>query len=151
MFLRPDRYCFSALGQETSRTQWGARSGRERTAMTFEKFAATAALSIALSLTAATPIGAWQARVNGRATSDADDGLAVALDPQTGSVFVAGTKQVTASESAFMVVKFSATGDKEWQHVLRGERSLATAATALAIDSNGFLFAAGYLVNADST
>ena len=57
--------------------------------------------------------------VNGRPGSDSDAGLAVALDSQTGAVFVGGDRATKSGTSSFAVIKLNAAGFKEWQHVVR--------------------------------
>src|SRR5262245_58576562 len=92
---------------------------------------------------AGTIADAWELAVNGRPGSDADAGLAVALDSQTGSVFVGGTRAVATRASAFAVMKFDASGTKQWQHVLSTDEGGFGTASVMAVDLQGFLFAAG--------
>jgi len=95
---------------------------------------------------------AWDIAVNGRPTSDRDDAMAVAVDGQTGDVFVAGQRQATPSDTAFLVTKFSAAGIKQWQHAVRGTAGEGGGnATELAVDSNGFVFVAGWVVKGGSS
>lgn len=100
---------------------------------------------------AAGPVSAWQATVNGRPASDMDDGLAVAVSP-TGSVFVGGRQQTTATHSDFLVVKLSPEGGREWQQTIAGTADIGTSAgaTALAVDDAGFVIAAGTVGNTAS-
>jgi hypothetical protein len=104
-----------------------------------------------ISLSVIAQASAWQTTVNGRPTSDGDNAVAVEVDSLTGSVFVAGQRQVTAVDTAFVVAKFDAAGAKEWQHVIRGEGGEGSGfASKLAIDANGFVYAAGWISSAGS-
>jgi len=104
---------------------------------------------VGLTLIAGTVVRAWDVSVNGRPASDSDSGMAVAVDPQTGSVFVAGQRQTSATESSFIIVKYSATGTKEWQHAVPGAAFSATGRAAVAVDRDGSVFAAGTIFNSD--
>src|SRR3954447_11689243 len=101
---------------------------------------------LALSLIGGTVGKAWDVSVNGRPTSDADEGMAVAVDPQTGSVFVAGERQTSPRESSFLLIKYSRTGVKQWQYAMPG-----AAFAAVAVGADGFVYAAGaFFANAGS-
>ena len=104
------------------------------------------ALGVAVFFAAAIA-NAWELAVNGRPGSDSDAGLAVALDSQTGAVFVGGNRATTSWPSSFAVVKLDAAGIKEWQHVVRTteDGDDLGSVTGLALDSAGFLFAAGWV------
>ena len=102
---------------------------------------------LGLTLMAGTVALAWDVSVNGRPGSDFDEGMAVGVDPQTGSVFVAGQRQTSATESSFIIVKYSATGTKEWQHAIPGAAFAATGGASVAVDADGFVFAAGTIFN----
>src|SRR6266571_4043415 len=71
------------------------------------------AVSVLIAFTAS--VEAWETTVNGRPTSDMDTALGVAVDPATGSIFVAGRRQVSSTTSQFFVVKFTSGGQREWQ------------------------------------
>jgi len=96
--------------------------------------------------------GAWQITVNGRPTSDLDSALDVAVDPATGSIFVAGRRQISATTSQFFVAKFTSAGKRDWQETVAGTEDLGLRAGAVkvAVDSNGFVFVAGTVGNTDS-
>jgi len=95
---------------------------------------------------------AWETTVNGRPTSDTDTALGVAVDPLTGSIFVAGRRQVSSTTSQFFVVKFTSAGQREWQETVEGTADLGVSAGAVtaAVDSNGFVFFAGTIGNISS-
>jgi len=95
---------------------------------------------------------AWETTVNGRPTSDTDTALGVAVDPLTGSIFVAGRRQVSSTTSQFFVVKFTSAGEKQWQETVEGTADLGVSAGAVtaAVDSNGFVFFAGTIGNISS-
>lgn len=54
----------------------------------------TIALAVTVVLIAGGMTGAWDLTINGRRTSDLDDATSVAVDLDTGSIFVAGRRQV---------------------------------------------------------
>jgi hypothetical protein len=81
-------------------------------------FLAGAVLPIA-SLAAASEIA-----INGRPASDLEGATSVVVDPQTGSVFVAGWRQFQSDGTRFFVAKFTVAGEKEWQEVVRGTADL---------------------------
>ena len=95
---------------------------------------------------------AWNVAINGRPTSDLDNAMSVAVDPETGSVFVAGRRQVSSSLSQFFVVKFAADGREQWREVVEGNADigLRAGAVAVAVDSAGFVFVAGTIGNSES-
>lgn len=114
------------------------------------KHIVTWAVSLLIAFTASAK--AWETTVNGRPTSDMDAALGVAVDPATGSIFVAGRRQVSSTTSQFFVVKFTAAGQREWQEIVEGTADLGLSAGAVtaAVDANGFVFIAGTVGNSDS-
>jgi uncharacterized delta-60 repeat protein len=112
----------------------------------------TVALAVSVVLISSGITGAWDVTINGRPTSDMDNAMAVAVDTDTGSIFVAGRRQVSSSLSQFFVVKFTADGRKEWQEVVAGTADIGVraGAVAVAVDSMGFVFVAGTIGNSDS-
>jgi hypothetical protein len=82
-----------------------------------------------------------------------DSAMSVAVDPTTGCIFVAGRRQVSASESEFIVVKFSSAGKKKWTKTLTGTADIGVRAGAatVAVDAAGFVFVAGTIGNKDTS
>ena len=112
-----------------------------------KRMAETLGVIAFLSVTAMSPVSAWEKAINGRPTSDRDDAMSVAVDSQTGDVFVAGQRQATSTDAVFVVMKFNAAGTQQWQHVVRGtEGEGGGNATRLAVDSNGFVFVVGWVI-----
>jgi uncharacterized delta-60 repeat protein len=119
--------------------------------MVVNSVAAVLGVAAFLYIGAVSPAFAWEVAVNGRPTSDRDEATAVGVDPQTGAVFVAGQRQATSTDSAFIVTKFNSAGIKQWQHIVRREGIRDGNATELVVDSNGFVFVAGWVVDGGST
>jgi len=59
----------------------------------------TLALSVTVVLISGGMTGAWDVTINGRRTSDLDDATSVAVDLDTGSIFVAGRRQISSTNS----------------------------------------------------
>lgn len=112
----------------------------------------TIALAVTVVLISGGMIAAWDVTINGRRTSDLDDATSVAVDLDTGSIFVAGRRQISSTNSQFFVVKFTSDGRKGWQEIIEGtaDIGLTARATVVAVDSNGFVFVAGTVGNIDS-
>ena len=108
----------------------------------------TAGLAASVAI-AATAVDAWNVSINGRRSSDLDKATAVAIDPSNGNVFVAGTRQVESSNTQFVVGKLTSTGEKVWHHIVEGTADVGTSAgaTAVAVDTGGFVFVAGTIGN----
>jgi hypothetical protein len=111
----------------------------------------TAGLAASVAI-AATAVDAWNVSINGRRSSDLDKATAVAIDPSNGNVFVAGTRQVESSNTQFVVGKLTSTGEKVWHHIVEGTADVGTSAgaTAVAVDSGGFVFVAGTIGNVNT-
>jgi hypothetical protein len=107
------------------------------------------AASVAVIATAA---DAWNVSINGRRSSDLDKATAVAIDPSNGNVFVAGARQVQASNTQFVVGKLTSTGEKVWHHIVEGTADVGTSAgaAAVAVDPGGFVFVAGTIGNVNT-
>src|ERR1044071_5305314 len=80
--------------------------------------------AVAILLTFSASADAWETAVNGRPTSDMDTALAVAVDPTTGNIFVAGRRQNSPTTSQFFVGKFSPAGQNLWQETVEGTADL---------------------------
>jgi hypothetical protein len=93
----------------------------------------TLGLMLSMLLIAGAMAGAWDVTVNGRPTSDMDNAASVGIDSQTGSIFVAGRRQVSDSLSQFFVVKLGSDGRKEWQQVIEGTADVGGRAGAAAV------------------
>lgn len=59
----------------------------------------TIALAVTVVLIAGGMTGASDLTINGRRTSDLDDATSVAVDLDTGSIFVAGRRQISSTNS----------------------------------------------------
>lgn len=59
----------------------------------------TIALAVTVVLIAGGMTGAWDLTINGRRTSDLDDATSVVVDLDTGSIFVAGRRQISSTNS----------------------------------------------------
>jgi hypothetical protein len=59
----------------------------------------TIALAVTVVLISGGMTGAWDLTINGRRTSDLDDATSVAVDLDTGSIFVAGRRQISSTNS----------------------------------------------------
>jgi hypothetical protein len=125
-------------------------AGVRRMTTTTRRWGAVLSVFMMLAAWCEPNASAWSTSVNGRPSSDNDDAAAVAVDAQTGSVFVAGGRQNGAAGSAFVVLKFGADGQKQWQHILPGADDSTGEATALALDPQGFVFAAGVIATPGS-
>jgi hypothetical protein len=109
------------------------------------------ALTAPIALLIAAVAGGWEVRVNGRPGSDSDDATSVAVDTVTGSIFVAGRRQISSRDSQFFLRKLAADGTREWQETGDdAEAGPAAGAVAVAVDSNGFVFVGGEINNGDS-
>ncbi len=112
----------------------------------------TVALLVGVVLLSGGIAGAWKVTVNGRPTSDMDNAASVGVDSHTGSIFVAGRRQVSSDLSQFLVVKFASDGRRIWQEVVEGSADVGVRAGAatVAVDSKGFVFVEGTIGNRDS-
>jgi hypothetical protein len=85
---------------------------------------------------------AWQANVNGLASDD-DKALAVTVDG-TGNVVAAGSTRNAGDHSDFTVVRLAGTNGREmWRRVIKGPVDANGAATAVAMDPDANVVAAG--------
>jgi hypothetical protein len=57
----------------------------------------TIALAVTVVLIGGGMTGAWDLTINGRRTSDLDDATSVAVDLDSGSIFVAGRRQISST------------------------------------------------------
>jgi len=63
----------------------------------------TIALAVTVVLISSGMTGAWEVTINDRRTSDLDDGTSVAVDLDPRSIFVAGRRQISSTNSQLAV------------------------------------------------
>ena len=95
----------------------------------------------------------WSVTMNGGGTASADAACSLAIDPE-GSLLVAGAVYMTLSVSGSMdgwLAKFSPSGTEYWSRIHNGiELGYgADAFQAVAVDSSGNVYAAGYETRTD--
>ena len=91
----------------------------------------------------------WEHSLDGAAHGD-DDGIGVQVDPIDGSVVVAGTTLTNPGDHDITLVRYTQTGDVIWQKTLQRPAS-DDHATAMTIDSSGYIYIAGNTGNGDTT
>ena len=89
----------------------------------------------------------WERAIDGQGHGD-DEGIGVRIDPIDGAIVVAGTLLTGSNDHDISLVRYSAGGDTIWQTTLHENDDHAT---ALAIDSSGYIYLAGSSSNGLTT
>ena len=104
-------------------------------------YTAETGYDIATVLFNSTGVSQWHERYN--APSDGNDGAAALTRDINGFYYIAGTSQNDTSGQDFTLLKYNASGVKQWHICWNGEYSLDDTAVDVQVDSAGYAVVAG--------